>query len=128
MNTEWAVEKKKLEKVVNYLRKEVKQILHTHNKVSREDPAPPGPEDIFLNKMYQKMLNFMPIFIIHATKHMLDPDMIKDYPNVRDRYKYISDKFVMAGEHRGGIFSLDFIVEYSVMKLLLKHIENTETN
>ena len=119
-----AAEKVKIEKVINRLREQVKQSLHRHSESHGDqgDSTPKHP--VMLNKIYFMMLKFMPIFILHATTVMLDSNMIEKYPDVRDRYRYISNKFVIAGQREGGVFTKKTIVEYTVMKLTLKRLDD----
>lgn len=112
--------------IVNAHQQTVNEILQMHSSEDSVNTSAvtPSEEDVFLSLLHQKWLSFAPVFIVYATKRMVDEDKIKEFPDVRKRYKHIARKFHDGEEEGIGMFENNIVVEHSVAKLVLRKIKD----
>ena len=83
------------------------------------DNVQPRVEHVVLVSTYHFLLGAQPEFILRATRQMLDPRFIRDYPVLRDRYRAIGEAF-----DEDGVFAEDSVAEYAVCRLVQNRLED----
>ena len=83
-------------------------------------PVEAGDEHVALADLYSGLLVEQPEFLVRASRFMLDPTAVREYPNVTDRYKALADE-------RSAVFVNSASTQAAVFQLVLNRIEDLES-
>ena len=83
------------------------------------DDARPDAAHVALAYAFKRVITMLPGFITEATSRMLDIDMVRDYRDVRRRYRRIAELY-----DEDGTFLNDVVAEHAVYCLVLQVLGN----